>query len=365
MNPPDELKTSWREALRDQIDPAWAKEIDDFEAQMHEMQRGTMDPKLFMEARLRRGAYGQRYDNGQRHDGEKTQQLAFPCGEAIKGPGTVWDAPGMQRIKIPYGKLSAAQLEALADCAEEYSDEILHVTTRQDIQLHFVHIEDTPDLMRRLAAVGITTREACGNSVRNITACPIAGVCHEEAFDITPYADALTYFLLGHPDVQDFGRKFKIAFSGCKSNPCGLTNFHDLGAIARVREVDGEMRRGFELYVGGGLGSVPHEAKLLDDFVPEEELLPLSQAVCRVFARLGEKKNRARARIKFLVRQCKRSGAGCVRIRAGRRFWPRSSTTGRRLCIKAALSHPSKKAVHSRAGLGATCSLRSKRGTTP
>src|SRR3954466_8745598 len=122
-----------------------------------------------------------------------------------------WDAPCMQRIKIPYGKLSAAQLDAMSDLAEENSDGILQVTTGQDVQLHFIHHEDTPDLMRRLAAVGITTREACGNSVRNVTACPIAGVCQEEAFDVSPYAHATTYFLLGHDDTQDFGRKFKVA----------------------------------------------------------------------------------------------------------------------------------------------------------
>ncbi len=149
----------------------------------------------------------------------------------------MWDAPGMQRIKIPMGRLSTAQLEVLADLCEEYCDGILHVTTRQDIQLHFVHIEDTPDLMRRLAAVDITTREACGNTVRNVTACPLAGVCKTEAFDVTPYAHAMTYFLLGHDDTQDFGRKFKVAFSGCHEEACGLTNFHDVGCIARTRVV--------------------------------------------------------------------------------------------------------------------------------
>lgn len=295
-------ETTWKARLATEIPVGWGEEIDAFEDQISRIKAGKLDDKLFMEARLRRGAYGQRYDNGQRHDGQQTRTLAFPNPTIFKGPGTYWEAPGMQRIKIPFGKVSAAQLDVLAECAEEYSDGILHVTTRQDIQLHFVHIDDTPDLMRRLAAVGITTREACGNSVRNITACPLAGVCHEETFDVSPYAHALTFFLLGHPDVQDFGRKFKIAFSGCKHNPCGLTNFHDMGAIAAVRQVDGRVQRGFEYYVGGGLGSVPQAAKLFDEFLPEEELLPITQAVCRVFARLGEKKNRARARIKFLVK---------------------------------------------------------------
>jgi len=221
----------------------------------------------------------------------------------------------MQRIKIPFGGLNAAQLETLADLAEEYSDNIAHITTRQDVQLHYIHIEDTPALMRRLAAVGITTREACGNSVRNVTACPIAGVCHTPTLHVTPYADAITWFLLGHPDTQAFGRKFKIAFSGCRDEACALVRLHDFGAIAVTREIDGQSaqaegsvvrvdkktQRGFELWVGGGLGPVPQQARLYDEFVPEEEILPIAQAIARVFARLGEKKNRNTARLKFLV----------------------------------------------------------------
>jgi sulfite reductase (ferredoxin) len=256
---------------------------------------------VFAETRLRRGVYGQRYDNGQRHDGRQTQQLDYPCGELTKGPQTVWDAPGMQRIKIPFGGLHADQMETLADVAEEYSDAICHVTTRQDIQLHFVHIGDTPDLMRRLAAVDITTREACGNVVRNVAACPLAGVCSDEGFDVTPYARALAYFLLGHKDTQDFGRKFKMSFSGCAGHACGLANIHDIGFVATTQREQGQERRGFAFYIGGGLGSVPYQAQLFDAFVPAEELLPLAQAICRVFARLGEKRNRARARLKFLV----------------------------------------------------------------
>lgn len=292
---------TWKERLADQMPPDLAREIEIYETQMDLKRQGKVDEKLFAETRLRRGVYGQRYDNGHRHDGVAAQQLNYPGTGETKGPETLWDAPGMQRIKIPFGGLSAHQLEVLSDLAEEYSDEILHVTTRQDIQLHFVHIEDTPSLMRRLAAVGITTREACGNSVRNVTACPIAGVCREETFDVTPYSKAIADFLLGHPDAQDFGRKFKVAFSGCKGNACGLVTMHDLGFIARVKVVDGVERRGFETVVGGGLGAVPYVAKLYDEFVPEEEILPLAQAISRVFARLGEKKNRARARIKFLI----------------------------------------------------------------
>ncbi|MEP7052315.1 MAG: nitrite/sulfite reductase [Pseudomonadota bacterium] len=297
------VATTWKEKLTGQVREDWAREIDIFETQIELRKKGKVEEKLFAETRLRRGTYGQRYDNGQRHDGEKTQTLGFPSGGLTKGPVTMWDAPGMQRIKIPYGKLTAAQLDTLSELAEEYSDQILHITTRQDIQLHFIHIEDTPDLMRRLAAAGLTTREACGNTVRNVTACPYAGVCNTESFDVIPYADAMAFFLLGHPDTQDFGRKFKVAFSGCKDEPCALTNIHDAGAIARTRVVNGELKRGFEFSVGGGLGAVPYNAALFDEFLPEEELLPTVQAVCRVFARLGERENRARARLKFVVKK--------------------------------------------------------------
>ncbi len=299
----DNIPQSWVEHLGAAISADMAAEIDAFETNITLRKAGKLDPKIFAESRLRRGAYGQRYDNGQRHDGVKTRELVYPSGDLVKGPETIWDAPGMMRIKSPMGIVSNVQLETLADLAEEYSDSILHVTTRQEIQLHFVHIDTTPDIMRRLAAVGITTREACGNSVRNVTACQYAGGCGTAAFDVTPYAKAATYFLLGHKDIQDFGRKFKIAFSGCKTNPCGMAMFHDVGCIAVTKEINGETKRGFEFYVGGGLGAVPFQAQLLDGFVPEEELLPLCQAVCRVFSRLGERKNRARARLKFVIKK--------------------------------------------------------------
>jgi sulfite reductase (ferredoxin) len=286
----------WKEQLGDAIEPALAREIDIFENEIKLKKAGKIEDKVFAETRLRRGSYGQRYDNGQRHDGKVTRKLEYPTANT-KGPGTLWDAPGMQRIKIPFGGLNARQLETLAEVAEEYSDGIAHVTTRQDFQLHFVHIEDTHAIMRRLAAVGITTREACGNTVRNVTGCPIAGVCRTQAFDITPYAKATAYFMLGHRDTQNFGRKFKIGFSGCSDEACGLVRLNDIGAVAAVR--DG--KRGFTIYVGGGLGTVPQQAKLMYDFLPEEELLPLCQAIGRVFARLGEKKNRNTARLKFLL----------------------------------------------------------------
>jgi sulfite reductase (ferredoxin) len=212
---------TWKEKLADKMDPQIAEEIDAFETQMAPRRTGKIETSFCRNAFDE--ACGQRYDNGHRHDGIRTQQLDF-MSDMTKGPDTFWDAPGMQRIKIPFGGVTPDQLDTLSELAEEYADSVLHVTTRQDFQLHYVHIDDTPNLMRRLAAVGITTREACGNSVRNVTACPIAGVCRTQVFDVTPYAKASAKFMLGHPDTQGFGRKFKIAFSGCKNEACGLTS---------------------------------------------------------------------------------------------------------------------------------------------
>lgn len=295
------MTTTWKERLLEQMPPDLAREIDVFEGQMELRKQGSLDERVFAESRLRRGVYGQRYDNGKRHDGIETRELEFPSADLVKGPDTRWDAPGMMRVKLPFGGLTVDQLNLLADVAEEYSDGILHITTRQDIQLHYIHIDDTPDLMRRLASVDVTTREACGNSIRNVTACQISGVCHDEAFDVTPYSQAMARFLLGHDDVQDFGRKVKIAFSGCEQHACGLVKMHDVGFLARTVEKDGQLVKGFMVFVGGGLGTVPHQAKVLVDFVAEDKILPLTQAISRVFARLGEKQNRNRARLKFLV----------------------------------------------------------------
>lgn len=254
------------------ISPDVARAIEIYEIQLGRVQAGQVEETLFTEFRLRHGVYGQRDDRSQ-----------------------------MIRVKIPFGGLTAVQLEMLADVAEEFSDNIIHITTRQDVQYHYVDINNTPELMRRLASVDITTKEACGNVVRNVTACPLTGVCQDETFDVTPYSKALSAFLLGHPDAQDFGRKFKIAFSGCEEHACGLANMHDIGAVAAVKEVDGEVKHGFKLYVGGGLGAVPHQAKIFDDFVPAEELLPISQSIARVFTRLGERRNRNKARLKFVI----------------------------------------------------------------
>ena len=256
----------------DAIDSEEARAIEIYEMQLGRVQAGQMPEEIFLEFRLRHGVYGQRDEGSQ-----------------------------MIRVKIPFGGLNAQQLEMLADVAEEFSDNIIHITTRQDVQYHYVDINNTPELMRRLASVGITTKEACGNVVRNVTACPLSGVCNDEPFDVTPHSKALSAFLLGHQDAQDFGRKFKIAFSGCHEHACGLGYMHDIGAVAAIKEVDGQPKRGFKLLVGGGLGAVPHQAKVFDEFVPEEELLPISQAISRVFTRLGERKNRNKARMKFVV----------------------------------------------------------------
>src|SRR4030095_4307351 len=189
----DQDRTNWKTKLADKIPSELGSEIDIFEQQMELRKQSKIDEKVFAETRLRRGIYGQRYDNGQRHDGTRVQKLKLPA-EVVKGPDTLWDAPGMMRIKIPSGGVNPEQLETLADLSEEYADGVAHITTRQDVQFHFVHIDDTPDLMRRLAAVGITTREACGNVVRNVTACPLSGICRDEVFDTTPYAKACSKF---------------------------------------------------------------------------------------------------------------------------------------------------------------------------
>src|SRR5215207_4936895 len=155
---------NWKEALGDRIPDDHAHDIDIFEGQLELRKQNKLEEKVFAETRLRWGTYGQRYDNGQRNDGISTQTLTYPSGPLTKGPTTLLDAPGMQRIKIPFGGVTPDQLDALAELADEYSDGILHVTTRQDFQLHFVHIDDVPDLFRRLAAIGVTTQEACGNT---------------------------------------------------------------------------------------------------------------------------------------------------------------------------------------------------------
>ncbi len=248
------------------------KEIDVFETELHRFQAGEVPEKVFTEFRLRHGAYGQRQERVQ-----------------------------MQRIKIPMGMLTLDQLDALAEISEEYAVGVLHVTTRQDFQCHFIDINDCPNMFRRLAETGITTKEACGNTIRNVTCCPEAGVCTEELFNAAPHAKAMAYFMLRHPDAQNFGRKFKISYSGCEDKACGLARMHDMGAISAIKEIDGKPTEGFKVYVGGGLGALPQQAWLYSEFIPADKMLPLVQAIARVFGRDGEKTNRAKARMKFLI----------------------------------------------------------------
>src|ERR1700674_3805300 len=250
------------------------EEIRRFEERVHELQSGEITAEQFRPFRLKHGTYGQRQ-------------------------------PGFQmlRVKIAAGVLKPDHLRVLAGLADDFSTGRGQLTTRENVQFHFVKIENVPAAMRRLAAVGLTTREACGNTVRNVTACPVAGVCPGEAFDVTPYALGVSRYLLRHPDFHDLPRKFKIAFSGCENDgDCAVAGIHDVGLIAQVRGGNGTAHRGFRVLVGGGLGSLPTEAAVLTDFLPEEELLPTIEAVVRVFTETGNRKNKLMARLKFVLR---------------------------------------------------------------
>jgi sulfite reductase beta subunit-like hemoprotein len=248
-------------------------EIDEFVTTLERFERGELPPDQWRAYRLVRGTYGQR-------------QAA--------------DAQ-MMRIKIPQGILEAAQLEALADVAEQYSRGFAHITTRQNIQLHFVKLHDVELAMRRLAHAGLTTREACGNSVRNVTACPYAGVAADEAFDVTPYAEALTRHFLRHPLSSTLPRKFKIAFEGCEDDHA-VTAINDIGWRGRLRVVDGERVRGFRVTVGGGTAILCKSGDELFEFLPAGQILDVAEAIIRVFHRLGDYAHKQKNRMKFLVR---------------------------------------------------------------
>ena len=252
---------------------SWAEkeEIDTFDQFVQRFRRGEISPDEFKRFRLQNGIYGQRQEGEQ-----------------------------MVRVKIPWGGLTAVQLELLAEVAAESPRGMGHVTTRQNMQFHFVKLDRVPALLERLASAGLTTREACGNTVRNVTVGHCAGVCAKEAFDVTPYANAVARYLLRNPMNQNLPRKFKIAFSGCPDD-LGLTPIHDIGARAIVRMMDGKEERGFQLYVGGGLGPSPRLAQLLEEFTPCDVLLPTVAAIVRVFDRLGNRENRNMARMKFVL----------------------------------------------------------------
>ena len=253
--------------------PSWAseEEIDTFDQFVQRFWNGEISPDEFKRFRLQNGVYGQRQEGEQ-----------------------------MLRIKIPWGGLSADQLELLAELAAKAPKGVGHVTTRQNIQFHFIKLEQVTGLTRSLASIGLTTREACGNTVRTVTVGHCAGVCPQEVFDVTPYAATITRFLLRNPMNQNLPRKFKIAFSGCPDD-LGLTPIQDIGARAALRFTAGKEERGFQLYVGGGLGPTPHLAELLEEFTPADRLLPTVAAIVRVFDRLGNRDDRHKARMKFLL----------------------------------------------------------------
>ena len=242
------------------------REIDTFAAEVERLNRGEVGDDDFKRFRLQQGIYGQRQEGEQ-----------------------------MVRTKLPAGKISSEQLRCMADFAEKYSHGILHITTRQDIQLHYVNINDVPQGLEDLAQAGITTREACGNTVRNVTACHKAGTCSTEVFDVSPYALAVSKYLLRKDLTQNLPRKFKISFGGC--NGCGLAPIHDIGLKAVLKNE----KRGFGVLIGGGLGSFPHGALPLTDFIPEDQLLRMCEALVAVFDKYGDKKNRNKARFKFVL----------------------------------------------------------------
>ena len=246
-------------------------DIDEFVSTLDKFERGELTPDQWRLFRLVRGTYGQRQ------------------------PGDVQ----MLRIKIPQGVLTAPQLDALADVGEKFSRGFGHITTRQNIQFHFVKLHDVETAMRTLAEAGLTTREACGNSVRNITCCPQAGVSPTELFDVTPYSEAMTRYLLRHPLSSSLPRKFKIAFEGCTDEDHALLGMHDLGYRAAIK--DG--RRGFRVVVGGGTSIMVKSAEPVHEFVPASEIFDVAEAVIRVFHEFGDYKHKQANRLKFLIKK--------------------------------------------------------------
>jgi len=247
-------------------------DIDEFVQTLDRFESGELTADQWRAFRLVRGTYGQRQT------------------------GDVQ----MMRIKIPQGILTAQQLEALADVGEQYSRGFGHITTRQNVQFHFVKLHDVEPAMRHLADAGLTTREACGNSVRNITACPYAGVSADEVFDITPYAEATTRYFLRHPLASSLPRKFKIAFEGCADDHA-LTGMHDIGFKALAQHSGSSVIRGFRVTVGGGTSIMCKSGALLYDFLPAGEILNVAEAIVRVFDRFGDYKHKLRNRMKFMM----------------------------------------------------------------
>ena len=258
------------ESFRTEIEnPIVQKDIIDLEKKIALFRDGKIDDERFRSLRLARGVYGQRQEGVQ-----------------------------MIRIKLPFGKVTSEQLLRITKVSDEYSTGRLHITTRQDIQIHYVSLDRTPKLWAELEKDDVTLREACGNTVRNITASETAGIDTEEPFDVSPYAHALFQFFLRNPVCQEMGRKFKMSFSSSDKDTA-LSYLHDLGFIPKV--VNGE--RGFKVMLGGGLGSQPHHAELLSEFIPVNQIIPTTEGVLRIFDRYGERAKRLKARMKFLIKE--------------------------------------------------------------
>lgn len=262
------------EKLSSELLPEQEAEIQRFKVEAEKLEKGALDPDDFRKFRLNNGVYG------------------------IRG----FDDRHMIRIKIRWGNLNALQLERIADIAEKYTPkQLLHVTTRQAIQIHEIHRRDVPAALRTIAEAGLTSREACGNTVRNVTASHYAGLSAKEEFDVIPYADLLSLYFLRNPVGQNLPRKFKIAFEASVHEDWAKVGLHDLGYVAVTKEINGKKVRGFKTYVGGGLGTTPYPAQLLEEFCPADEYLATAEAVIRIFDRNGERKDKNRARIKYLV----------------------------------------------------------------
>lgn len=249
-----------------------AKDIIELQQKINRFKAGQIDEERFKHFRLTRGVYGQR-------------QLGVH----------------MFRTKIPFGKLTAEQLVRLADISEEYTNGNLHLTTRQNIQMHHVKLDDAPAIWTKLSEVGVTAREACGNTVRNLTASARAGIDPDELFDVSPYVQATCEYFLRNPICQDMGRKIKPAFSSSDKDSA-YTYFHDFGFIPRIKTINGREVRGFKLVVGGGLGAQSIIAPTAYEFIEENQIIPFMEAALRVFDRYGEREKRHKARMKYLVK---------------------------------------------------------------
>jgi sulfite reductase (ferredoxin) len=251
------------------------RDIARFEIAIDQFLKGDISDDVFRVMRLNNGVYGQRQGG--------TNQMI--------------------RIKLPAGSITPEQFDLMADLSVEYSRGWGHITTRQNIQFHFVELRNVPNVMRRIADVGLTSREACGDTVRNVMACHLAGACPYEKIDVTPWAEATFRHFVRNPLGQRLPRKFKVNFSGC-STDCGQAMFNDVGVVAttRTRE-DGSIEPGFRIYIAGGLGATPHPALALEDFTSREDLLPTIEAALRVFEQTGNRDNKLRARLKWVVDQ--------------------------------------------------------------